>query len=444
VIKKIIIIFLLFISTKIFSLDPEELYNTMFNLFVTENGNNVNDNSGINSFLTLYIPPGGKYEGMGTAFTGVSDNIGFFNANPSVSSRLNLSEVSFFVNNFIEDVSMQTIAFTGRSKDLGFGFQGKWLHVGFTGVNDWAERSSKGIYSEFILKNNISYNFLRGFDFSGISIGSNLNLAYRSLPSSIYPKIDVQDQSALALFFDLGAISEFNFLKFYSARERNLSVGLSLMNIGREFIDGPDPLPSSVNLGFEYSPIESLTVSYDLAYKFNLHEPNILDSFTWKLTPGEGVYHAIGLDYRVVDFASIHGGFLYKIGNPRLTLGTEISFQKNPGENVKIERDLKELMNKYIFIFNYSLDLNPALNRFSIEMKLNLGDYNRLANRENVQNLYIKGLQQFSNGYIEEAIKIWENCIKLDKTFDPAIRMKLLAEQSIILQKKIKDNQIIK
>jgi len=115
VIKKIIIIFLLFISTNLFSLDPEELYNTMFNLFVDKNGDNINNNSGINSFLTLYIPPGGKYEGMGTAFTGVSDDIGFFNANPSVSSRLNLSEVSFFVNNFIEDVNMQTIAFTGRT-----------------------------------------------------------------------------------------------------------------------------------------------------------------------------------------------------------------------------------------------------------------------------------------------------------------------------------------
>lgn len=447
---KRIIFILIFVSSQfvIYSADTEELYSQIYDLFVDTS--ETNDNSGLNSFLTLYIPPGGKYEGMGTAFTGISNDIGFFNANPSVSSRLNLSEISFFHNSFIEDVDMETIAFTGRSGDIGFGFQGKWLHIGFTGVNEWAERDSKGIYSEFILKNNISMNILRGFDFSGISLGLNLNVAYRSVPD-VYDSIDVQDQSALAAFFDFGILTEFNLFKFYTSRQRNFSVGFSLLNLGREFIDGPDPLPSTANIGFAYSPISPLVFSYDLVYQFNLHDSPSLDSngnfndFKFSLSEGEGFHHAFGFDLQVLDIASLHGGFLFKADSPRLTLGTEINFQKNPGEEVSVEKDIRDSKNEYIIAINYSLDLLPEtpLNRYSIELKLNFGDYQRLETREKIQELYVKGLQQYSEGNIEDAMNIWSKCIELDNKFDPAIRMKELAEQSLKLQKKIKEKETI-
>lgn len=443
--KYLYLFFTLFISFFITSEEPEELYAEMFNFFV-DHGLDTNENSGLNSFLTLYVPPGGKYEGMGTAFTAISDDIGFFNSNPSVSSRLNLSEISFFHNNFIEDVNMETIAFTGRKGDFGFGFQGKWLHIGFTSVNDWAERESKGIYSEFILKNNLSWNILRGFDFSGISIGTNLNMAYRSVPD-VYDDINVGEQSSLAAFIDLGILTEFNLLKFYRSRRRNFSVGLSIMNFGREFIKGPDPLPTSANFGIAYSPIAPFKISYDLSYKFNIHNSPSLDAYgnynkvKFSLTEGEGFYHAIGFDIQVIDIASLHGGFLYKPGTPRITLGTEISYRKSSGENINLEQDIKDSLNEYIFVVNYSLDLIPEtpLNRFSIELKLNLGDYQRLEKREKIQELYVKGLKLFSGGEIEDAILIWEKCLEMDKRFDPAIRMKELAEESIKLQIKIKE-----
>ena len=433
-----LIIFIL-ISLSLFSDDVEELYSDMYDFFV-DNGLGATDYSGLNSFLTLYVPPGGKYEGMGTAFTGVSDDIGFFNANPSVSSRLDLSEVSFFHNNFIEDVNMETVAFTGRYNDIGYGFQGKWLHIGFTSVNDWAESVDSGIYSEFVLKNNISLNVLRGFDFSGISIGTSLNMAYRSVPS-VYDSIDVDDQSALAAFFDLGILTEFNFMKFYSSRSRNLSLGLSLLNVGREFIENPDPLPTSANFGFAYSPISPLTISYDLSYKFNIE----YDGSAYSLSEGEGFYHAVGFDMQFIDLASVHGGFLYKPGTPRISLGTEISYRKAPGEEVIIEQDLLDAQNEYIFVINYSLDLvtESPLNRFSIELKINLGDYQRFENREKIQELYVKGLQLYSDGEIEEAMDIWEICLSLDSKFDPAIRMMELAEKSLALQQKIRDKEVI-
>lgn len=435
---KIFIIFILIFTFSIHSEEFEETYNKMFELA------GINPNSGLNSFVTLNIPPGGKYEGMGTAFTGVTNDIGFFNANPSVSSRLNLSEVSFFHNNWIEDVSMETIAFTGRKDDLGYGFQGKWLHVGFTGVDDWAERSGKGIYSEFVLKNNISYNFLRSFDFSGISVGSSLCLAYRSVPRDIYEDVITVDQSAMAIFMDFGISTDLNFLKFYSSRGRNLSLGISLMNFGREFIVRPDPLPTSAIAGFAYSPIESLTLTYDISYKFNLHEPN-QDDFEFKITEGEGMHHAFGFEIGLIEFMSIHGGFLMKTGNPRITLGSEFSIKKDPGEFATTEKDVQRARNIYVFVVNYSLDLLPEtpLNRISVEMKLNLGDYHRIEKREKVQELYVKGLQEYSEGNIEEAIVIWESCLKIDETFDPAVRMKALAEQSLELQKKIRDNQVV-
>lgn len=436
--RKLLLLLLLLVISPIFSKEFEEIYNDLIEW------SGIDKNAGLNSFVTLYIPPGGKYEGMGTAFTGVTTDIGFFNANPSVSSRLNLSEISFFHNAWLEDVNMETIAFTGRKGDLGYGFQGKWLHVGFTGVDDWSERRGKGVYSEFVLKNNISYNLLRSFDFSGLSVGSSVNLAYRSVPEDVYEHLSVTNQSAIALFFDFGISTDFNFLKFYSSRVRNFSIGFSLMNIGREFIDLPDPLPSSLNGGIAYSPIEPLTLSYDLAYKFNLHEPN-QEEFQFKLSEGEGIHHAFGFEVGIVDFASVHGGFLYKTGNPRVTLGTEISYKKDPGEFATMEKDIKRAQNVYVFVVNYSLDLLPEtpLNRISVEMKLNLGDQKRLETREKVQKLYVSGLQEYSEGNIKEAIVIWEACIKLDEKFDPAIRMKALAEQSLELKQKIIDSQKI-
>ena len=437
-----------YFSITINSTELEDTYSKVYDYFVSNE--TKEDYSGLNSFLTLYVPPGGKYEGMGTAFTGVVTDIGFFNSNPSVSSRLNLSEVSFFVNDFIEDVSINTIAFTGRSNDIGYGFQGKWLHIGFTGVNDWAERNLTGIYSEIILKNNLSVNLLRGFDYSGFSIGTSLNLAYRSVPK-VYSHLDVGDQSSLAAFFDLGISTDFNLLKFYSSRQRNFAIGLSLLNIGREFIDGPDPLPSSVNIGFSYSPFEPIKFSYDAAYKFNLHQAPSLDingnyeEFAFELTKGEGLYHAFGFDLQVIDLASLHGGFLFKKNTPRLTLGTEISYYKAPGEEVSLEQDVLDSKNVFTLSINYSLDLIPEtrLNRLSFELKLNLGDYQRFENREKIQELYVKGLSLYSDGNIEDAIAIWEKCIEMDKTFDPAIRMKVLAEQSFALQKEIKAREVI-
>lgn len=429
-----LIISILIISlSNLFSVD-EDWYNT----FAVWNGES--EEGGLNSFLTIEVPPGGKYEGMGTAYTGVIDDIGFLNDNPSVSSRLNLSEISFFHNNFIADVDMETIAFTRRFNDLGIGFQGKWLHVGFTKVNDWAERDGKGIYSEFILNNNISYNLFRGFDFSGISVGANINMGYRSVPEDIYKDIIEKDQSAFAIFGDLGMLTEFNFLKFYSSRGRNFSIGLSLKNIGKEFIEIADPLPSSANGGIAYAPIEPLTLSYDISYRFNLNPE------TFEYEQGEGLYHAFGFDLNIIDTASIHGGFLNKTGGNRFSLGTEISYRKAHGEYATNEREFREADNIYVFVFNYSLDITHSsdiLNRFSVELKLNLGDQKRLETREKVQELYVKGLKEYSEGNIKEAIAIWEKCIKMDNTYDPAIRMKSLAEQSIELEEKIKESQSV-
>ncbi len=83
------------------------------------------------------------------------------------------------------------------------------------------------------------------------------------------------------------------------------------------------------------------------------------------------------------------------------------------------------------------------LNRFSVELKLNLGDYQRFEKREKVQELYVKGLKLYSEGDIKDAIIIWNKCIELDDTFDPAIRMIDLAQQLLEIQQEIKDKEKI-
>src|SRR5574344_2155218 len=79
----------------------------------------VDDNEGSSSFHSLLIPSGGRAESLGTAYTGLSDDISFFDYNPSASSVLTETEISVFHNQWIADSALESAAATTRFGNFG-------------------------------------------------------------------------------------------------------------------------------------------------------------------------------------------------------------------------------------------------------------------------------------------------------------------------------------
>ncbi len=359
-------------------------------------------NTGLTIFPTLLIPLGGKLEGMGTAFTAIANDTGFLEANPAGSAILAYSELSFLHHNWIADSRIEGVIYTIRMNHLGIGAGGKFLYVPFTGYNEYGERSSRGVISETIATFNISYNLFSSYKFYGLALGSNVKVAYRNIPSSIYP-----GQSAITAMVDFGMLTRFNFLKFYYSRSKNLSFGVVLKNLGLPARG--EPLPTLFTSGIAYSPARPVTIAVDF---------NLPVSFNPSVQPAEKWNIATGIDVNIAEFLSVQGGFQLK-ENPRISFGGALDLEK------------------VSFIANYNLDLSGRLNpldKFSLEAKLNLGDSGRLALQTRVEELYANGLDAYANGNFKQAMSDWEEALRLNPEFLPAIDLLKILKKRIELQ----------
>jgi len=399
--------------------DFSEYYSSWSSMF------GIDPSSGIYSFLILRIPSGGKYEGMGTAFTAVAIDSSFIESNPAASSLVDNTELSFLHNNWINDVNIESVIFATRIGNIGMGLAGKMMYLPFTGVdeygdrysNDYTEDYSLGYYWEAIGTANFSYNFLKSFYFDGISVGANFKFGYRNVPYSI-----ATGQSAIALMGDFGVITRFNFLKPYFSRDKNFSLGFSFKNIGTEILISPssadspiDPLPALFSAGLAYSPFRPLILTFDFNYPLPI-----------QTTDPEKFYFAVGMNLTLTNFLSMQSGVLLKTGQPRLVIGTALELKKVD------------------FVVNYTLDLVTQfdeLDRISLEVRINLGDYGRKDREERAEVLYIEGLKLYAEGDFRAAIKKWEECLELIPIFTPAKEMIETATNSFQLQEEMLERQ---
>jgi hypothetical protein len=123
---------------------------------------NVDGHAGLTTFRSLLIPMGGLAEGMGTAYTAVTKDSSYFEANPATSSVLDFTELAVFHNNWIADTRIEGAVYTIRFKSVGFGIGGKWLYLPFTSYSDFGERGGAGYYSESMAGFNLSLTLFRG------------------------------------------------------------------------------------------------------------------------------------------------------------------------------------------------------------------------------------------------------------------------------------------
>jgi hypothetical protein len=364
--------------------------NDLYSIWTDAFSSFADPNTGLTVFPTLQIPMGGRYEGMGTAYTAMALDAGFIESNPAASALLPNSQLAFSHHSWIADSNLEAAVYTTRFEDLGIGFGGKFLFVPFTEYNDWGEKGAKGYISETIVTANVSYNFLRSYYFSGLSLGGNLKVAYRNIPA-----VFASNQSAFAVMTDLGASTSFNFLKPYVSRNRNFSVGAVLKNLGLSSQPG-EQLPLTATAGLAYSPLGPWTLTCDFNYPISLDPVN---------APAERWYLGFGSNVNVASFLSIQSGVLMKADNPRISLGTTLN------------------LDVVTFVVNYNLDLSgqiSPLDKFSIQAEIGLGDQGRAARQEQAEKLYLSGVEQYAEGHYDKAIEFWKRVLELDKTYTPA------------------------
>jgi len=392
-------------------IDVDDTLANVFSLF-------ADANEGSTSFHSLLIPTGGRAESLGTAYTGLSDDISFFEYNASASSILQQTELSLFHNQWISDSALESVAYTTRFGNFGFGAALKCFYVPFSEYNIFGEKVGANYYSETTGIFNVSYNFLAGYTFKGIAAGMNLKTSYRSIPDYSDDNTNALitgsglSQSAVAFMGDIGILMRFNFAKFYSSREPNIRVGLSLTNAGAALtgLDGnatlDDPLPTRLSLGLSYKFIKPVTITAEFRQPLNLFD--ISSSERWST--------GAGAEVQLTDFFAVMGGFLLQGANPRMSLGSEFTIK-----GVKMNVN---------YTFDLSSSANPV-NHISLSAKMMLGDRGRALIQQRVDELYRQGLIYYAqsgiekdesqaNAYMDKAISVWNEALSLDKGFDPA------------------------
>ena len=396
------------VSEKAFAISITDATSALGNLFSSF----VDSNEGSTSFRSLLLPFGGRTESLGNAYTGLCDDISYLRYNPAAGSIQKETQVALFHNSWIADSKLETLAYTTRFKNIPHFSYGGYIscfYMPFTEYDLFGDRVAGNYYTETVAAINASYNLLAGYDFKGLAAGITVKTGWRGMPD--YTDNDTGAiisgsgfaQSGLSIMADLGIMLQFNFLKFYSSRDPNVRIGISAQNIGVSLtgfgdkIQLDDPLPSTVAAGISVKLIKPVTLSFDFVQPLNL-----FDIGTY-LIP----YFNSGVSIQFASFVSLLAGFSLKGANPRISTGLEF-------EVAKIRLNM-----------NYTLDLTTSLaplNRISLSAKILLGDKGRSITDAQVDEYYKLGLKYYADAQWEDAILVWEEALKLNRRFDPAIQ----------------------
>lgn len=386
----------------------DEFYQQLLTL-VPESGNT---NAGLTVFPLLSLASSAEQQGMANAYTAVARDSGFFEANAGGSAIMADTLLSVYYSNIIADVNLQALTFAWRDGDLGLGAMAKVLNTPFTAYRIQGEQQASAWYVEGLIGANISYSFLRDYYFSGIAVGANVKLAYRSIPAELYAHLGSvnTDQSAFAVMADLGVLMRFNLLKAYTSRERNFSLGFSLQNLGSPVLG--EALPTQLNAGLAWSPFRFLLVSGDFNLPINLVDPSL------SMSPG----FAVGTALYFTEFLTINAGFQLKGGNPRFSIGSDLALEG------------------FELGLTYTLDYTTQLripDHLGIEMRFDLGDEGRAALVRRVDALYIDALVALAQADYAKVIALCDAALALDPAFSPAVETRKLAAKSQELIDKI-------
>ena len=427
--KLTFLIFLILFSARAAAASITDLSTPLGDLFSSM----TDSNEGSTTFRSLLIPFGGRSESLGNAYTGLCDDISYLCFNPAAGAIQKETQVALFHNAWIADSKLETLAFTTRFKKIPHLSTGGYIscfYLPFTEYNFFGERVSGSYYTETIAALNASYNFLAGYDFKGLATGITVKTGWRGMPD--YTDNDTGaiisgsglSQSAFAIMADAGIMLQFNFFKFYSSRDPNVRIGFSAQNLGVALtgygneLKTDDPLPTTFSAGISVKFIKPFTLSADFVQPVNLLKPD-----AYQLP-----YFNTGLSVQFAPFVSLLAGFSLKGANPKISTGLEF-------EVAKIRLNM-----------NYTLDLATSvapLNRISLSAKILLGDKGRSITDAQVDEYYQLGLKYYADAKWEDAILVWEEALKLNKRFDPAIQGIQSAQYQIDMFRMIQESLLL-
>ena len=412
-----IFIFLNFAGFRLFCADTSDLYSKIskaFELFTYKN-------EGESAFRSLLIPAGGRFEGLGTAFTALSNDISFFEANPAGSAFLKNTEIGAAHNNWIADAKLESFAYSQRTDKYGWGAALRCFYIPFTEYGSEGEKKASGFYSETFLIGNFSYNFFSRYDFKGITLGANIKAGITAVPpfsgqnadssTKAQRRKNARDQNAYALLGDFGIILRANIFKKFYDTEPNFHFGIALKNFGVP-IRGDVP-PAYVSAGFSYRPVSIFLFSADVNQNVNLKNLKASGLPTF----------STGMAFSITQYFNLLTGVAIRGGNPRFTLGGEVNLA-----NMQINA-------------NYTLDLTNQIanfNKISVSVKLQLGDRGRGERADKIKKRYFEGLKEFKDKNYQKAITIWTEVLKEDPTFDPAKEGIKIAENQQKMQEDLR------
>lgn len=375
----------------------------------------VDPNAGLTTFPILDIPGSGIYDGMAGAYTAMSGDSGFLEANPAAASYLQETTLSFFHREWIGDSSVESITYADRKSFFGYGLKAKFLYLPFTAYNEWGERDARAYYTESVFTGGVAKRFFPSYYFSGLSLGISAKALYRSTPQVLYEGSGVGSQSNSALLITPGIMTKFDFLEFYSSTNENTSIGLVVRNI--KLADLKDEyLPTEFITALAYSPIRPWTVNFDYIIPIQTEIPKERNSW------------AVGQTIQFTDFFSIQSGMRILSGNLRIALGAGISFD---------DLDLS---------INYTIDATggAALDKFSTEATLKLGDRGRGDKIFKRNEYYREALKLYSRGELKRALEYFRAAYKTDPTFTPAYESIVLLERELDLVDKMERLQDVR
>ncbi|MGP1414510.1 MAG: UPF0164 family protein [Treponema sp.] len=365
----------------------------------------TNLHEGEMGFRSLLIHSGGRMAALNGAFTALANDITFFEINPAGSATLRQTELAFFHNAWIADSQLDTISYSMRSGNLGYGASLRCFYIPFSEYDSYGEKVSSGYYSETFTSFNVAYNFFNGYKFRGLSLGSSLKFGIVSFPpfsgqitGTQKLSLKMRNQNALnqmsfAVLLDFGMQFRGNFYKNFDSKEPNIFFGLAIKNLGPP-IKG-DIAPASFSVGFAYQPVKIFTFSLDLSCPINIVD----------IKNSGKPFASLGVMFNITKYFNLLSGFGVRGGNPRFTLGGEVNLS-----NVQINA-------------NYTLDLTSqttALNHIVVGIKLFLGDRGRGEKNDRLEAMYIEGLHLYKEKKYKEAISVWEEILRLNPYFEPA------------------------
>lgn len=262
----------------------------------------------------LKIDTGARPAAMGGAYTALADDVNAIYYNPGGLANLTKREVGATHSQWLYDSKFDFVGYAQPSKvgTWGFGVT-RLTHGSRSGRGE--DRQVIGGYDA----SDTSYSFGLSRNLGPDGMGALIGRGSASLGANVkYLNSTIGPYSASALALDVGAVRRF--------RDRPLSLGVSVLNIGRgmQYLDQVDPLPLTFSGGAAYRLGGLLQLALDVRHEVYDKRTDvglgseyaILPSFSLRMGYGSAMAQTIGRG-GIATLDGISGGFGLKLANYR-------------------------------------------------------------------------------------------------------------------------------